>query len=521
MENSGLVVMLTNNAVDDLSRMYDLFGRVEPDHKSMRACITKEIQRLGKELNELYGGVSPSTSNPAENKRPSSSSSSSSSTAPNTTTAPAANPIKWVDSLLDTKTRFDRLVEQGFKKNKSFINTVNDAMGLVVNANRSASEFLSLFIDENLKKGQKGKEEKEVDAVLDRTVMIFRLLEQKDVFERYYKQHLAKRLLFGRSISEDAERAFIAKLKIECGSQFTSKLEGMFQDMKVSEEMMTTYRGLPNNTADATVDPIDLSVKVLTITFWPTFPSPPVNYPQALLSTVSRFERYYLQKRSSGRRLTWLHSMGNADVRAHFTKGRKDINMNVFAMIVLVTCFNEGPAAEEEGPASVAYTAILEATGIPEVELKRTLQSLSLGKHRVLVKGSKGKEVKDGDGFTLNVGFASPLAKIKILTISGGSGEKAASAGAGGNAMENDLERGETLEKVEEARRHQVEAAIVRIMKSRKRLEHNTLVVEVTEQLRARFMPTPGMIKTRIEGLIEREYLERDVKERRIYNYMA
>jgi len=43
---------------------------------------------------------------------------------------------------------------------------------------------------------------------------VFRFLEDRDVFERYYKQHLAKRLLSHRSVSDDAERAMIAKLKV-------------------------------------------------------------------------------------------------------------------------------------------------------------------------------------------------------------------------------------------------------------------------------------------------------------------
>lgn len=39
------------------------------------------------------------------------------------------------------------------------------------------------------------------------------------MFERYYKQHLAKRLLSGRSTSDDAERNLLVKLKTECGYQ--------------------------------------------------------------------------------------------------------------------------------------------------------------------------------------------------------------------------------------------------------------------------------------------------------------
>lgn len=62
------------------------------------------------------------------------------------------------------------------------------------------------------------------------------------MFERYYKAHLAKRLLLHRSISDDAERGLLAKLKIECGYQFTQKLEGMFHDMKISVDTQNAYK---------------------------------------------------------------------------------------------------------------------------------------------------------------------------------------------------------------------------------------------------------------------------------------
>jgi cullin 3 len=82
----------------------------------------------------------------------------------------------------------------------------------------------------------------EVDAVLDKTITVFRYISDKDIFERYYKGHLAKRLLQGRSVSDDAERGMLAKLKVECGYQFTQKLEGMFNDMKISADHMKEYR---------------------------------------------------------------------------------------------------------------------------------------------------------------------------------------------------------------------------------------------------------------------------------------
>jgi len=39
----------------------------------------------------------------------------------------------------------------------------------------------------------------------------------------------------------------------------------------------------------------------------------------------------------------------------------------------------------------------------------------------------------------------------------------------------------------------------------------------VTEQLKARFLPSPVVIKKRIEGLIEREYLSRTTEDRSVH----
>jgi cullin 3 len=85
------------------------------------------------------------------------------------------------------------------------------------------------------------KSDAEIDTVLDKTITVFRFISEKDIFERYYKGHLAKRLLASRSVSDDAERGMLAKLKVECGVQFTQKMEGMFNDMKVSADATRDY----------------------------------------------------------------------------------------------------------------------------------------------------------------------------------------------------------------------------------------------------------------------------------------
>jgi len=84
--------------------------------------------------------------------------------------------------------------------------------------------------------------EGDAEVVLEKAMVLFKFLQEKDVFERYYKIHLSKRLLLDKSISDDSEKSMISKLKTECGCQFTSKLEGMFRDMDLSNSVIIDYR---------------------------------------------------------------------------------------------------------------------------------------------------------------------------------------------------------------------------------------------------------------------------------------
>lgn len=458
MEGSGCISMLKDDKLDDLSRMYNLFARVSNGLSFMREKISNFVRETGKGL----------VTDPEKNK----------------------NPQLYVQSLLDLKDKYDRLLTGAFANDKNFQHAINQAFEYFINLNNKSPEFISLFIDEKLKKGLKGVSDEDIEVILNKVMMLFRFIQEKDVFEKYYKQHLAKRLLLGRSVSDDAERNMIAKLKTECGYQFTSKLEGMFTDMKLSSDTMEGFKTYVQNLGTDPLNGVDLSVHVLTTGFWPTQSAAKCNLPPELLNCCEVFKKYYLSNHN-GRRLTWQTNMGTGDLKAFFGSRKHELSVSTYQLVILLL-FN--------GSSQMTFKDIKDATGIPIPDLKRNLMSLTISKYKVLTKNPKEKEIKDDDVFSFNTAFKSKLYRVRILPISRG---------------ESKDERAVTREKVDEERKHQIEAAIVRIMKSRKTMEHSSLIAEVTQQLASRFMPNPIVVKKRIESLIEREYLERSKKDRK------
>jgi len=491
MENSGFASLLKDDTkLEEMQNMYDLFLRVPSSVDNLRDALSDRIKADGKSL------ISDQEKGAAD--------------------APA-----FVKGVLAMRSRYEKIVEVSFRGEKKTKKRMKEAFEDFLNTDARAASCLALYVDEKLRIGLKGATEEAVNEEIQKIITVFRYLSDKDVFESFYKQHLAKRLLSGKTVGDDVERAMVSQLKAECGYQFTSKLEGMFNDMRISADMRDAYKTHKRRqetqvaAAPGHKKPVDIEVDVLTNGYWPSQKVPPCTLPTQVQDAIKKFSDFYLEKHS-GRKLSWQTSAGSADLKAAFGSApnyrRHELIVSTYQMCILLL-FNEKE--------TLTLGEIRSATHIPDQELRRHLISLCTPKNRILRKGSKGRGItSDQDTFTFNSDYTSKSKRVRIPLVKESSvkkGDNGAGGGAAGAAVANSA----VPLVVEEDRRHLVEASLVRIMKARKTLHHNDLIAEVTKQLSVRFTPSPQFIKKRIESLIEREYLERTKRDYRVYQYVA
>ncbi|TVY58842.1 Cullin-3-B [Lachnellula suecica] len=526
MEGSGIKAMIENDRYEDLGRLYKLISRVDPTKEPLKDALQKRVGELGSEINKTISSTDFSAVPAAEEGEAAEGADKSKAPKQTQTQKQTLAAIKWVDEVLQLKDKFDKMWKTCLEEDLILQTALTKSFSDFINLFQRCSEYVSLFIDDNLKRGIKGKTEAEIDVVLDKATTLIRYIQDKDMFERYYKKHLARRLLHGKSESADVEKQMITRMKQEIGNAFTTKLEGMFKDMSMSEELTSGYRNHIRNLGDADRKAIDLGINVLTTNHWPMESMgggnardengrQSCNWPSEVTTLQDSFKAFYLKDRN-GRTLSWLGYLGNADIRCVFPKvpgkegvlgkeRRHEISVPTYGMVILLL-FNDLADGE-----SLSFEEIQERTNIPTQDLTRQLHSLAVHpKCKVLLKSPQSSNCQPGDKFSFNTKFTSKAVKIKAPVVSGI------------NKVEGEEERKDTEDRNDEHRGNVIDTVIVRIMKARKQLAHQMLFSEVITQLSQRFKPDLGMMKRRIESLIEREYLERvEDASTPTYRYLA
>jgi cullin 3 len=410
---SACVALLRDNKLDDLRRLYLLLTRVPSTLDTLRECLGEYTRQSGLHIIQQL----TATSSSAERE----------------TSSSMSLAMQFVNQVIELQAKLDTIINNSFKADKKAQQKQQDAFDFFINYNESSSisskaasnyastmistngfcaaSYLAIYMDEMLKNSNRGSSaDLNIDAQIDQAMTIFRHIADKDLFEFYYKQYLAKRLLQAKSASDDTERLVVARLKSECGYQYTSKLEGMFKDMQMSRAFMDEYRNSIQSASKPIMDEddvmvesnggVDLDVQILTAGYWPLQTIPPCRLPGPLQTASDDFLAHYLRK-NSGKKLTWLLHLGSVDVKANFSSGRRELSVSTYQACILL-CFNM--------KASWSLAELQAQCEMPDIEFRRHLLSLCTPKLRILRKSSTVK---------VRLPLYMKMSKLSLMSLTG------------------------------------------------------------------------------------------------------
>ncbi|KAF8038232.1 hypothetical protein BT93_B0934 [Corymbia citriodora subsp. variegata] len=475
-EHSGYHALLKDDKVENLSRMVRVFSKVSKFLDSLANTLKQHVTDKGTAL--VKQAEDAAGCKKADEK------------------VVGLHKQVFVRELIELHDKYVSFVNERFKNQKLFHKALKEAFEALCNkgvGGSSIAELLATFCDNILKKRSSERlSDEAIEETLEKVVKLLAYISDKDLFAEFYRKKLARRLLFDMSANDDHERGILMKLKHQCGVQFTLKMEGMVTDMTLAKENQTSFEEYVSNNPNANPG-IDLTVTVLTTDFWPSYKSFDLNLTAEMVKCVEVFREFY-QVKTKHRKLTWIYSLGTCNIIGKFEPKTMELTVTTYQASALLL-FNSSDR--------LSYSEIKTQLNLTDDDdVVRLLHSLSCAKYKILNKEPNRKSIAPTDHFEFNSKFTDKMQRIKI-------------------PLPPVDEKKKVIKDVDKDRRYAIDASIVRIMKSRKVLGHQQLVMECVEQLGPMFKPDLKAIKKRIEDLIFRDYLERGKDNPNLLRYLA
>lgn len=379
-------VLLNNDREEDMARMYKLLARIPDGLDPLRARFEAHVRRAGLLAVEKVASQGDNT-----------------------------DPKAYIDALLEVHTQYAALVQSAFTGESEFVRSLDNACREYINRNKvcqknsaRSPELLAKHADNVLKRSTKATEEDDMEMMLNQVMTVFKYIEDKDVFQKFYSKTLAKRLVNGTSASPDAETSMISKLKDASGFEYTNKLQRMFQDMQTSRDLNSAYEEWIHQNLDKEdiKEGIDAYYQILGTGFWPLQP-PTTTFapPSAIVKTYERFNNFYSNKHG-GRKLTWLWHLCKGEIRANYAKMNKvpyTFQVSTYQMAILLL-FNDSD--------TVSYDEMVSTTMLQKETLDPSLGIML--KAKVIIAEPENAPPQSGTAYRLNYNFKSKKLKVNL-----------------------------------------------------------------------------------------------------------
>ena len=417
------------------------------------------------------------------------------------------DPKKFIPTLISLKKEMDEFVVLCFENHPDFQDQENKEFSLLMSKDFYPKQ-LANYTDFCMRSGFKGKSQEDIESTLNDIMSLFKNINSKLVFKIDSEKKMSDRLIKGSSLSINAEKLFISKLKQENGVTYVSKMNEMINDLdknktEIEGYKMTKSKGVPNG--------IKFNVQIISQSAWDISNSnmEKIEITPLLESCRKDFQEFYL-KRHQQAKLIWCLSLSKLEIQFLYLKN-KNISISTLPQYLALIYL--------ENKQKLSLQKISELMGCNVQKVINDIRGLIFNK-TFNPKGQidKGvilanidpdkKEFKPETEISINKNFSVVHQRFNTFPLP----QKKSAA----EIQATEVEEAQITKRYQD---NILQATLTRIMKSRigTKTSHVWLVNESAKQIDL-FKAQPQQIKENIEKLIEKNIIKRDGGN---YDYIA
>ncbi len=423
------------------------------------------------------------------------------------------NFYQYIEEIFNLKKKFTNFLINAINNDPKVEHIIKSNFEKLIN-NEYSSEFVNSFIKlihEEIKLCQKIKNNKRIIEFSGKFEVIFKLINNKDLFEIVYRNNLCKRLIRNSSMMKETEVIFYEKMKEESGTNYVKDIKTMISDIMNSLEINYNYK------VDTKNNNIECYFKILSKDSWPIKINTKtikdennnnnntdnkkdeekkninvkidITLPLPLFKCLSDFNIYY-NGHYKNRNLIYIPELSWAELNAKINNKEYTFIVSVSQLVILML-FNKNK--------KISIETICNETKIKQNQIQSYYYYLV--KNKLLFLNNNILE--------LNTNFISNENKINLNYKNTKNDEK------------EKKEEKELSHFVIEDRKYQLDASIIHELKFNKKLPFEELKKNLIKNLSGYFVPEVQLIKARLENLLDRNLIKRDENNSEIYIYIA
>lgn len=419
---------------------------------------------------------------------------------------------RYIDEICEMRRNCNKLLLSSFDQNIKLEHIIKSVFEKYINQSTSFLQNFVKLIHEEIKLCQKIRNNKSLIDFLDKFPIVFKLINDKDLFEEEYRLSLSKRLIRNASMIKESEFDFYSIMRKESGINYVKKIQNMISDIFHSKDINVDFRIQLAKKKEKLS--IDFYTKILSQDNWPidkeiiskllqdqskrepnmpmsaiVYTSTPIALPPSFDKCLQEFTQYYVDKLKN-RYVTFVHELSWAELKVNINNQSYLFIVSTFQLVILML-FNQSTRLDMK--------SISSSSKINEEHLHKYCYPLI----------KLGILNQEKNCLSLNDQFTSNRYKHNC------------------NYTKEEKRQGiiqeankEVSHLVIEDRKHQIDAAIISQLKQMKKIKFDDLKNSIMNRVNSYFTPEIAFIKERLDNLIDRNYIEREESNQNIYVYI-